>query len=60
MVQYLQHFQLVAAPAFSVFSSLDNFRPWRFWDLVVMVVISCMISFAANNTSIHLILMDRI
>jgi uncharacterized membrane protein YjjB (DUF3815 family) len=54
MVQYLQRFQLVAAPAFSLFCSLDNLRPWPFWDLVVMVVISCMISFAADNTSIHL------
>ena len=55
MVQYLQRFQLVAAPAFSVFCSLNNFRPWRFWGLIVMVVNLCMISFVANNTSIHLV-----
>jgi uncharacterized membrane protein YjjB (DUF3815 family) len=55
MVQYLQRLQPVAAPAFSLFCSFNNFRPWPFWDLVVVVVISCMISFAADNTLSHLI-----
>jgi uncharacterized membrane protein YjjB (DUF3815 family) len=58
VVQYLQPFpfwsQLIAVPVFSVLSSLDNLQPLRSWDLVVIVVISC-ISFAAQNTAIHVI-----
>jgi uncharacterized membrane protein YjjB (DUF3815 family) len=33
---------------------MGNLQPWRSWDLVVMVVISC-ISFAANTTANHFI-----
>ena len=55
---YLQPFpfwsQFITVPAFSVLSSLGNLQPWRSWDLVVMVVISC-ISFAANKTANHFI-----
>jgi uncharacterized membrane protein YjjB (DUF3815 family) len=55
---YLQQFpfwsQFITVPAFSVLSSLGNLQPWRSWDLVVMVVISC-ISFAANKTANHFI-----
>lgn len=46
--------QFITVPAFSVLSSLGNLQPWRSWDLVVMVVISC-ISFAANKTANHFI-----
>lgn len=55
---YLQPFpfwsQFITVPAFSVLSSMGNLQPWRSWDLVVMVVISC-ISFAANTTANHFI-----
>ena len=58
VVQYLQPFpfwsQLIAVPVFSVLSSFNNLQPLRSWDLVVIVVISC-ISFAAQNTAIHVI-----
>ena len=46
--------QFITVPAFSVLSSLGNLQPWRSWDLVVMVVISC-ISFAANKIANHFI-----
>jgi uncharacterized membrane protein YjjB (DUF3815 family) len=46
--------QFITVPAFSVLSSLGNLQPWRSWDLIVMVVISC-ISFAANKTANHFI-----
>ncbi|KAF8264762.1 DUF1212-domain-containing protein [Lactarius quietus] len=46
--------QFITVPAFSILSSLGNLQPWRSWDLVVMVVISC-ISFAANKTANHFI-----
>jgi len=55
---YLQLFpfwsQFITVPAFSVLSSMGNLQPWRSWDLVVMVIISC-ISFAANQTADHFI-----
>ncbi|KAI9508342.1 hypothetical protein F5148DRAFT_1356167 [Russula earlei] len=55
---YLQPFpfwsQFITVPAFSVLSSMGNLQPWRSWDLVVMVIISC-ISFAANKTANHFI-----
>ncbi len=46
--------QFFTVPAFSILSSLGNLQPWRSWDLVVMVVISC-ISFAANKLANHFI-----
>ncbi|KAI0301187.1 DUF1212-domain-containing protein [Multifurca ochricompacta] len=55
---YLQPFpfwsQFITVPAFSVLSSMGNLQPWRSWDIVVMVTISC-ISFAANKTANHFI-----
>jgi hypothetical protein len=55
---YLQPFpfyaQFVIVPVFSVLSSLANLQPWRNWDMVVMVVISCA-SYAANKAANHFI-----
>jgi hypothetical protein len=55
---YLQPFpfwsQFIIVPLFSTLSSLGNLQPWRKFDLIVMVVISC-ISFAANKAANHFI-----
>ncbi|KAH9977943.1 DUF1212-domain-containing protein [Lactifluus volemus] len=55
---YLQPFpfwsQFIIVPLFSTLSSLGNLQPWREFDLIVMVVISC-ISFAANKAANHFI-----
>ncbi|KAI0058885.1 DUF1212-domain-containing protein [Artomyces pyxidatus] len=55
---YLQPFpfwaQFIIVPAFSVLSSLANLQPWKTFDLVVMVVISCA-SYAANKAANHFI-----
>ncbi|KAI0269942.1 hypothetical protein BC834DRAFT_819968 [Gloeopeniophorella convolvens] len=55
---YLRQFpfwsQFITVPAFSILSSMGNLQPWRSWDIVVMVVISC-ISYAANKTANHFI-----
>ena len=54
---YLQPFpwwtQFAIVPVFSVLSSLNNEQPVA-WELVVMVVISC-ISYAANKVANHFI-----
>lgn len=54
---YLQPFpwwsQLIIVPVFSVISSLNNEQPLA-WDLVVMVVISC-IAYTANKVADHFI-----
>ncbi|KAI0921250.1 hypothetical protein AcW2_006282 [Taiwanofungus camphoratus] len=55
---YLQPFpwwsQFIIVPIFSVLSSLSNLQPVWTWDLVVMVVISC-VSYAANKIANHFI-----
>jgi uncharacterized membrane protein YjjB (DUF3815 family) len=55
---YLQPFpmwtQFVIVPTFSVFSSLANLQPWKDFQLVVMVVISCA-SYASNKIANHYI-----
>ncbi|KAI0068774.1 DUF1212-domain-containing protein [Artomyces pyxidatus] len=55
---YLQPFpfwsEFITVPAFSTLSSLANLQPWRTFDLVVMVVISCA-SYAANKAANHFI-----
>jgi len=55
---YLQPFpwwtQFFIVPIFSVLSSLANLQPLWTWDLVVMVVISC-VAYAANKIANHFI-----
>ncbi|KAH9947233.1 DUF1212-domain-containing protein [Amylocystis lapponica] len=55
---YLQPFpwwtQFIIVPLFSIFSSLANLQPFWTWELIVMVVISC-ISYAANKVANHFI-----
>ncbi len=54
---YLQSFpwwtQFIIVPIFSILSSVNNEQPTN-WDLVVMVVISC-ISYTANKVADHFI-----
>ncbi|KAF7789738.1 hypothetical protein EIP86_000684 [Pleurotus ostreatoroseus] len=54
---YLQPFpwwtQLIIVPVFSILSSLNNEQPIN-WDLIVMVVISC-VSYTANKVADHFI-----
>ncbi|OBZ76083.1 Pheromone-regulated membrane protein 10 [Grifola frondosa] len=55
---YLQPFpwwaQFFIVPMFSIMSSLANLQPIWTWELVVMVVISC-VSYAANKIANHFI-----
>ncbi|KAI0322516.1 DUF1212-domain-containing protein [Amylostereum chailletii] len=55
---YLQPYpfytQFVIVPVFSILSSLGNLQPWKTFDLVIMVVISCA-SYAANKAANHFI-----
>ncbi|OCH94051.1 DUF1212-domain-containing protein [Obba rivulosa] len=55
---YLQPFpwwtQIIIVPLFSVLSSLANLQPFWTWELVVMVVISC-VSYVANKVANHFI-----
>lgn len=55
---YLQPFpwwtQFFIVPTFSIVSSLMNLQPFKTWDMVVMVVISCA-SYAANKAANHFI-----
>lgn len=55
---YLQPFpwwtQFIIVPLFSILSSLANLQPFWTWDLVVMVVLSC-VSYAANKIANHFI-----
>ena len=55
---YLQPFpfwtQLITVPLFATLLSLANLQPWREFDIVVMVVISC-ISYVANKAANHFI-----
>ncbi|EMD40684.1 hypothetical protein CERSUDRAFT_44225 [Gelatoporia subvermispora B] len=55
---YLQPFpwwtQFIIVPIFSVLSSLANLQPFWTWELVVMVVVSC-VSYAANKVANHFI-----
>lgn len=55
---YLQPFpwwtQFIIVPIFSIVSSLLNLQPLWTWELVVMVVISC-VSYAANKLANHFI-----
>jgi len=46
--------QFIIVPAFSVLSSLSNLQPWRNFDMVIMVVISCA-AYAANKAANHFI-----
>lgn len=56
---YLQPFpwwtQFIIVPVFSVLSSLANLQPVWTWDMVVMVVISC-VSYTTNKVANKLIL----
>ncbi|KAH9077334.1 hypothetical protein EDB83DRAFT_2217931 [Lactarius deliciosus] len=55
---YLQPFpfwsQFINVPLFAMLLSLTNLQPWREFDMVVMVVISC-ISYVANKAANHFI-----
>ncbi|KAI0796615.1 hypothetical protein C8Q75DRAFT_802303 [Abortiporus biennis] len=46
--------QFIIVPLFSILSSLANLQPWKSWDLVVMVVISC-VSYLSNKVADHFI-----
>jgi hypothetical protein len=55
---YLQPFpfwtQIPIVPLFSVLSSLANLQPWKDWQLLVMVIISCA-AYTANKVANHYI-----
>ncbi len=46
--------QSITVPLFATLLSLSNLQPWREFDLVVMVMISC-ISYVANKAANHFI-----
>lgn len=46
--------QFINVPLFAMLLSLTNLQPWREFDMVVMVVISC-ISYVANKAANHFI-----
>ncbi|KAI0045320.1 DUF1212-domain-containing protein [Auriscalpium vulgare] len=55
---YLQPFpfwtEFILVPGFSIILSLTNLQPWRTWDMLVMVLISCA-AYAVNKTANHFI-----